>query len=279
MVRLVVCLGILGIFVTYLFCVATSADKSLLMRVLHVVLGSPVSFFDATPVARIIIRFGKDTDSIDDQLPISFTILISNIVAILGAIVGISYIIPITQNDIGGTQSTMNTQQDGNGGFNNIQSMGFGNSFNQSSNSNGGSGGGNNNFSNVNLNCHASSANDNFGQFSEQNDQFGFDSQMKNLRSSFSRYSLNLSTSAGVCGNGSGSGSASRSGGGSASNNSNNSSGQSGVSDVHDNFSLNGGGSAVGSTSYGNPRNDVSNVDLTQDQSQGRTPGSDCESC
>jgi ABC-type multidrug transport system fused ATPase/permease subunit len=45
---------------------------SLFTRLLDQVLKAPMSFFDTTPVGRIINRFSKDVYSLDEDLPGSF---------------------------------------------------------------------------------------------------------------------------------------------------------------------------------------------------------------
>ena len=48
------------------------ASRALHLQLLRHVLASPLSFFDSTPVGRIVNRFSKDTDTIDVTLPFTF---------------------------------------------------------------------------------------------------------------------------------------------------------------------------------------------------------------
>jgi ABC-type multidrug transport system fused ATPase/permease subunit len=48
------------------------AAKKLHKFMLHRILQSPMKFFDQTPVGRIVSRFSKDIDVVDNQLPQQF---------------------------------------------------------------------------------------------------------------------------------------------------------------------------------------------------------------
>ena len=65
--------------------------KQLLIRILH----CPMSFFESTPLGRIINRFVKDINSVDEQIPKSLKSFITTFMSLLGTIFIISYSTPI----------------------------------------------------------------------------------------------------------------------------------------------------------------------------------------
>ncbi|XP_059144802.1 ATP-binding cassette sub-family C member 5-like [Physella acuta] len=58
------------------------------------VLQSPVSFFDTTPVGRIVNRFSADIDELDSRLPMNVDVFLSNVMQIVAALVIIAYVLP-----------------------------------------------------------------------------------------------------------------------------------------------------------------------------------------
>ncbi|KAL4252214.1 ATP-binding cassette transporter C [Abortiporus biennis] len=58
------------------------------------VLGSPVSFFDTTPLGRIISRLSKDQDTLDSQMASIATQLLNNFSSVIGTAVLIFYTFP-----------------------------------------------------------------------------------------------------------------------------------------------------------------------------------------
>ncbi|KAJ2552092.1 Transporter of the ATP-binding cassette (ABC) [Coemansia sp. RSA 1878] len=70
------------------------ASKVLHERLLHTVLRAPVRFFDTTPVGRLINRFSKDMETIDQSLSSSLAIFITELTASLAILVVISVITP-----------------------------------------------------------------------------------------------------------------------------------------------------------------------------------------
>jgi ABC-type multidrug transport system fused ATPase/permease subunit len=53
-----------------------------------------MSFFDSTPIGRVINRFSKDLDDIDVQLPSIFEQLLQNLLLIVTSIAVVGYAIP-----------------------------------------------------------------------------------------------------------------------------------------------------------------------------------------
>ena len=54
-----------------------------------------MSFFESTPLGRIINRFVKDINSVDEQIPKSLKSFITTFMSLLGTIFIISYSTPI----------------------------------------------------------------------------------------------------------------------------------------------------------------------------------------
>lgn len=71
-------------------CAATAIHRRLLDQVVK----ATVSFFDTTPLGRILNRFSSDLYSVDDSLPFILNILLANIFGLLGMLVVISYGLP-----------------------------------------------------------------------------------------------------------------------------------------------------------------------------------------
>ncbi|KAJ2847340.1 Transporter of the ATP-binding cassette (ABC) [Coemansia brasiliensis] len=70
------------------------ASKELHERLLHTILRAPVRFFDITPVGRLINRFSKDMETIDQSLSSSLAIFVTELTASLAILVVISVITP-----------------------------------------------------------------------------------------------------------------------------------------------------------------------------------------
>lgn len=64
---------------------------SMLGRVLH----APMTFFDTTPVGRIINRFSKDMDDVDSEIPMTFLMWLDCMFIVASTIIIISYSTPI----------------------------------------------------------------------------------------------------------------------------------------------------------------------------------------
>jgi ATP-binding cassette subfamily C (CFTR/MRP) protein 1 len=61
---------------------------------LRTVLGAPVEFFDTTPVGRMLSRFSKDIQSVDDVLPQQFDMVVRILIILLLNFFVIGYITP-----------------------------------------------------------------------------------------------------------------------------------------------------------------------------------------
>ncbi|XP_011699220.1 PREDICTED: multidrug resistance-associated protein 1 isoform X8 [Wasmannia auropunctata] len=71
------------------------SSKLLHSEVLYVMLRSPLGFFDTTPSGRILNRFGKDIDTIDNILPPSIRAWLFCLASVIATLVVISYSTPI----------------------------------------------------------------------------------------------------------------------------------------------------------------------------------------
>ena len=95
--------GVIGLFqsafiflgVIFITFATINASVKLHDQLLNHILGSPMSFFDTTPVGRIINRFSKDIDEIDIMLPLNFKDLLNSIFNVLGVVFVLSYVQPI----------------------------------------------------------------------------------------------------------------------------------------------------------------------------------------
>ncbi|GAW10561.1 multidrug resistance-associated ABC transporter [Lentinula edodes] len=70
------------------------SSLNLFATVLKKVLQSPVSFFDTTPIGRILSRLSKDQDTLDTELPLTMMQFLATVSSIVGTIGLVFYIFP-----------------------------------------------------------------------------------------------------------------------------------------------------------------------------------------
>lgn len=73
----------------------TNASQRLHASFLSTLLRCPMSFFETTPMGRIVNRFVKDMSTIDEAIPKSFEPFVTNLMVIFGTVLVISYSTPI----------------------------------------------------------------------------------------------------------------------------------------------------------------------------------------
>jgi len=71
------------------------ASTRLHNAMLQAVMSAPMEFFDTTPVGRILNRFSKDQDSVDDALPRSINSLFATFLQVFGTLCAICVITPV----------------------------------------------------------------------------------------------------------------------------------------------------------------------------------------
>lgn len=71
-----------------------NASRTLHLNALTRVMHAPTSFFDTTPLGRIMNRFSKDVDVIDNQIGDAMRMLMGTLVQVVGSIVLVSIILP-----------------------------------------------------------------------------------------------------------------------------------------------------------------------------------------
>jgi ABC-type multidrug transport system fused ATPase/permease subunit len=70
----------------FLVGVSRSASRNIHQKMLICLLKAPIEFFDVTPVGRIINRFSRDMDNIDNSLPLAISSLLTFVLLIIGLI-------------------------------------------------------------------------------------------------------------------------------------------------------------------------------------------------
>ncbi|KDO18969.1 hypothetical protein SPRG_14806 [Saprolegnia parasitica CBS 223.65] len=89
-------------FVGSLFCrslaislVGLRGSRRLFAQLLQALLRAPLSFFETTPLGRIVNRLSKDVDTADDDLPAAMGSLLATSLAVLSTIATIAYVTPL----------------------------------------------------------------------------------------------------------------------------------------------------------------------------------------
>ena len=70
---------------------AYTASRKLHWNILNGVLHAPMSFFDTTPIGRVINRFAKDIDSVDAVLPNAFSQTLTTLISVVATLIVLIY--------------------------------------------------------------------------------------------------------------------------------------------------------------------------------------------
>lgn len=88
-----------GIFILIFALLSTSQTVSaaghLHLNMLTNIFRSPMAFFDTTPIGRIVNRFSRDVETIDNNLPATIRSFYGCVFSVIGTIITITYSTPI----------------------------------------------------------------------------------------------------------------------------------------------------------------------------------------
>ena len=77
---------VLGLIRSFLFAYGgLKACSHLYQQLAHAVFHTNISFFESNTVGRLVNRFGKDSNTIDDSLPFIMNILLANTFLLIGS--------------------------------------------------------------------------------------------------------------------------------------------------------------------------------------------------
>merc|ERR1711998_692001 len=74
----------------FLYLSGLKAARKLYMELLESILRAPMSFFDTTPIGRILNRFSKDIYSLDQQLPSTIRAYLGTLSSVISTIMVIT---------------------------------------------------------------------------------------------------------------------------------------------------------------------------------------------
>ena len=73
----------------------TNAARVMHARLVRRILRVPMTFFDTTPLGRVMNRCSKDVDTLDEQLPMKLRLFLYYTIPLIAIIVVVSYSTPI----------------------------------------------------------------------------------------------------------------------------------------------------------------------------------------